>query len=252
MEDEHYSVLPPLDVRGHICEVSVDRARARRFADHQRDCYRRYGAEEMSWDPDRSRGDILLLCVETLDGEMVAGSRVHLRSRDAPLPMEASLARWPDTAAALRPLLRSRIAELGGTWQAPLMKRLGANWWLGQASLAVSCWLQTEWTVGWSHERMEPMIHDIGMRRVPGLGPFPFLDHHSSVYACRTPDRSLASAPSRRRIEQLAAALDRGTTDFSLTLPYGPRRHDLPQELPQPVDRPAPYSWPAAAASTAS
>lgn len=196
------------------------------FYRRQNESYARYSAEKAVYAPSEAEvadGSVYYVIAHELNsGELCGGLRIHLRSLDAPLPVERAL----PNDGRLRQVLQSHtdngLAEMSGLWVDGHLRRTGFSSELMRVGIAAMPLLGIHKVLAFTHQHVLNFWTPLGFcldQSLERVYAYPDQRYRSRIIWIDPDQLMLAEPAQRKRIQLLRGHL---AQDLSIFWPYEP------------------------------
>lgn len=177
------------------------------FQAKQRLCYERYDVQHAANQIAIPRtaildGTVHFVVAVASSGELVGGTRIHVRRPGNPLPMERALKDDERLRSALDRLQPHGVAEYAGLWALPSVRGVGLSGVLSCLAVALTPSLGVKHGCGFTHHHLL-FWTPLGFRLDEKLGFFAYPDERYQSYVLWVDPKDLRGAdPAYERVVQ--------------------------------------------------
>lgn len=182
-------------LRLRVLNPSTEAARIEEFNQRQRNCYAAFAVQHAAKKIDArgTDGSVYFVVAETLAGDMVGGTRFHVRGKNSPLPIELALAGDRHITAEIRARQHEGVAEYAGLWVLPNQRGTGLSAALMSTAVAASSTCGVRHGLGFTHHHLV-FWTPIGFNVDQDLGFKPYPDPRYQSYVLWIDPMVLANA----------------------------------------------------------
>lgn len=181
-------------LRIRLLNPTTESARIEEFSQRQRACYAAFAVQQAAKKIDgRTDGSVYFVVAETLSGEMVGGTRFHVRGKHTPLPIELAMSGNKRISNEIRARQHEGVAEYAGLWVLPDQRGTGLSAALMSTAVASSAAWGVRHGLGFTHHYLI-FWTPIGFQVDQELGFTPYPDPRYQSYVLWIDPLTLANA----------------------------------------------------------
>jgi hypothetical protein len=189
------------------------------FYRRQSQSYALFSAEKAVYTPTEEEiadGSVYYIVAHELGtGELCGGLRIHVRSSDAPLPVERALPNETRLHQVLSSLTMFGLAEMSGLWVSGYLRRTGFSSELMRVGIAGMPLLGIHRVLAFTHQHVLDFWTPLGFSVDQNIGKtysYPDRRYRSRIIWIDPDQLTTAELVERKRIMVLRSHLDQGQT----------------------------------------